>query len=530
MKVIISMSGLSSRFSAAGYNIPKFMIEVDGKTVIQHIVDLYPQDSKFMFIINDDHAKDMELCHYLDGLDIDSLIICSVPVHKKGPVYSIEQYQNHIEDDEQVIINYCDFSMHWDYDEFKSFVDETDCDGCVVCYTGFHPHMLGGDNYAFCKIQENNPDGTLSNKILEIREKQPFTDNKMNEYASSGTYYFKKGSYVKKYFKELIEKDINVNGEYYVSLVYNILNDDNLVNLVYEIPNMLQWGTPLDLDMYRKWSDYYRNICYPQKKVDIPNCVTALPMAGMGSRFSQEGFLLPKPCLLVNGHYMMDRALHCLPKTEEVILGALSNHKDLLPLDDYGKVIWIDDVLEGQACTTERIVEQVEPEKGILVSACDNGVLYNADKFLDLVNDTDNDIIVWSYRNNYTTHYNPNAYSWLDVDQEDMIRNVSVKKFTGDDPLDKHAITGTMYFRNKDIYLNSLSKVYEKNIRTNGEFYVDTLLNEAINLGYMVRNFEVDQYICWGTPNDLYTYRYWQDFFNKVEWHPYDYQTDFFTN
>ena len=39
MKVIISMSGLSSRFAAAGYDIPKFMIEVDGKTVIQHIVD-----------------------------------------------------------------------------------------------------------------------------------------------------------------------------------------------------------------------------------------------------------------------------------------------------------------------------------------------------------------------------------------------------------------------------------------------------------------------------------------------------------
>ena len=128
------------------------------------------------------------------------------------------------------------------------------------------------------------------------------------------------------------------------------------------------------------------------------------------------------------------------------------------------------------------------------------------------------------------SHYNPNAYSWLDVDREDMIRNVSVKKFTGGDPLDKHAITGTMFFRNKDIYLNSLSKIYEKNIRTNGEFYVDTLLNEAIDLGYMVKNFEVDQYICWGTPDDLYTYRYWQDFFNKVSWHPYDYQTDFFTN
>ena len=112
MKVIISMSGLSRRFTAAGYTIPKFMIDVDGKKVIQHIVELYPQDSEFILIINDEHSKDMELCKYLDELDIDRLTICSVPVHKKGPVYSIEKYQHHIEDDEQVIVNYCDFSMN----------------------------------------------------------------------------------------------------------------------------------------------------------------------------------------------------------------------------------------------------------------------------------------------------------------------------------------------------------------------------------------------------------------------------------
>ena len=53
MKVIISMSGMSSRFTNAGYNVPKFMIKVDGKTVIEHIVDLYPIDSDFIFIIND---------------------------------------------------------------------------------------------------------------------------------------------------------------------------------------------------------------------------------------------------------------------------------------------------------------------------------------------------------------------------------------------------------------------------------------------------------------------------------------------
>ncbi len=529
MKVIISMSGMSSRFTNAGYTIPKFMIDVDGKKIIEHIVDLYPIDSDFLFIINDEHAKDEELCEFLENLDIDQLTLCSVPTHKKGPVFSVNEFEHHIQDEEQVIVNYCDFSMDWDYYDFEEFVNTNDCDGCVVSYTGFHPHMLGGDNYAFCKVDEDN-------KILEIREKQPFTDNKMGEFASTGTYYFKKGKYVKKYFKELLEKDINVNGEYYVSLVYNLLIEDGLINFVYEIPHMLQWGTPLDLDMYRQWSDYYRRVAEGQREINIPNCITALPMAGMGSRFSTKGYLLPKPCIEINGHYMMDRALHCLPKTDEVILGALKKHMDLLPLEEYGNVVWIDEVLQGQACTTEKIVEIVESDTSILVSACDNGVLYDVDKLLELVNDPGNDIIVWSYKNNYTSYYNPNAYSWLDVDDKDNVTKVNVKNFTGDNPLDTPAITGTMFFKNKDVYLNPLQRLYEvdavglKNVRTNGEFYIDEVLNAAIDLGYTVKNFDVDHYICWGTPDDLETYRYWQKFFDKVKWHPYEYTKDFFTN
>ena len=148
MKVIISMSGISHRFTIAGYNVPKYLIDVDGKKVIEHIVDLYPVDSDFVFIINDDCAKNPHIPAYLESLNIDKLTLCSVPVHKKGPVFSISEFEHHIEDDEQVIINYCDFSMDWDYYDFEEFVNTNDCDGCVVCYTGFHPHMLGGDNYA----------------------------------------------------------------------------------------------------------------------------------------------------------------------------------------------------------------------------------------------------------------------------------------------------------------------------------------------------------------------------------------------
>ncbi len=525
MKVIISMSGLSSRFSNAGYTIPKFMIDIDGKKVIEHIIDLYPKDSDFLFIINDKHAEDTGIVELLEN-SVDKKNIVVIPRHKKGPVFSIQNFEDYINDDEQVVINYCDFSMYWNYDDFEKYVNDTECDGCVVCYTGFHPHMLGSDNYAFCRT-----DSPEELQIREIREKQPFTDDKMSEFASTGTYYFKKGSYVKKYFKELIEKDININCEYYVSLVHNLLIEDGLVNLVYEIPHMLQWGTPIDVSEYMQWSNYTRNILKGQKKVDIPNCVTVLPMAGQGSRFLKEGYNVPKPCIPVNGSFMFLQALKCLPNTSDVFFASLTSRKDLLDLEKYGKVVWLDNVLEGQACTTERIVNHIsDPNKSFLVSACDNGILYDADKFLDLVNDSDNDIIVWSYRNNFTSYRNPNAYSWLDVDNENTITKVNVKDFRGVNPLDEYAVVGTMFFRNKEIYNNSLKKLYEKNIRTNGEFYIDNLLNEAIQLGYIVRNFEVDEYICWGTPNDLKTYEYWQTFFNKVNWHPYEYEKDYFTN
>ena len=53
MKVVVPMSGMSSRFGTAGYTIPKYLIEVDGKTVIEHIIDLYPKDeTDFIFIVN----------------------------------------------------------------------------------------------------------------------------------------------------------------------------------------------------------------------------------------------------------------------------------------------------------------------------------------------------------------------------------------------------------------------------------------------------------------------------------------------
>ena len=117
-------------------------------------------------------------------------------------------------------------------------------------------------------------------------------------------------------------------------------------------------------------------------------------------------------------------------------------------------------------------------------------------------------------------------YSWLDVDDNNNVKSVSCKKFIFDDPLKTHAIIGTMFFRKSKYFIDGLKENYENNFMTNNEYYVDDVLNRNIEMGLNIKVFEVENYICWGTPDDYETYNYWKDFFNKCPWHIYNIEND----
>ena len=82
----------------------------------------------------------------------------------------------------------------------------------------------------------------------------------MNEYASSGTYYFSRGELLISTFEEVIKRKMSVNGEYYVSLAYKIISEKFKDILVYPLQHFMQWGTPQDLDEYNFWSDTFKKI------------------------------------------------------------------------------------------------------------------------------------------------------------------------------------------------------------------------------------------------------------------------------
>ena len=518
MQIIIPMSGIGKRFKEAGYTDPKPLINVDGYPMIKHVIDLFPQESNFTFICNDQHLKETKIREILTKLK-PGCKIYEVPVgSKKGPVEVVLSIQDEIDDDEEVIVSYCDYGTVWNYENFLCDVSYRNLDGCIPCYTGFHPHMLGPDHYAYVKED---------NKIaLQVQEKKPFTDNKMSEYASNGTYYFKNGAILKKYFNKLVDSGETINDEYYVSMVYNAMIEDGLKVGVFEIQKMLQWGVSNDLEAYQMWSDYFRSP-KEDKTVSCPVGTTLiLPMAGRGSRFEIEGYKIPKPFIPVNGTIMVKEAVDCLPKCESQIFGCSAQHLELKMgdiLKSYfpnGQIVSFSQTTKGQACTCEEMIKKskINPEKPILISACDNGIEYNQGALKKLFDDPLIDVIVFTFRDHPSSRYSPNSYAWMSVDSNNNILSVSCKKMPEKGNIKKdHTIVGTMFFRKAKIFLEALSKDYLHKSITNGEYYVDNTIDRCIKSGLNVKAFEVDFYVCFGAPNDLKTYNYWREHFTKNE-------------
>ena len=115
-------------------------------------------------------------------------------------------------------------------------------------------------------------------------------------------------------------------------------------------------------------------------------------------------------------------------------------------------------------------------------------------------------------------------YGWIDA-VGDRINSISVKRPL-DDPATDPIVLGTFTFRNPEHFERALNSLIERKGKVNGEYYIDSLINDAISLGLKCRLFEVDSYLCWGTPNDLQTYEYWQSCFHKWDSHPYKLSKD----
>lgn len=257
MQIIIPMTGYGSRFVAAGYKELKPFIKVLDKPIIQWIIEgMYPGETNIIFVCRKEHLDTIVgMEDELHRISPTSTIYAIDDWVKKGPVYDVLKASDVINDDEAAIINYCDFYMSWDWKSFKSNLEKRDPDGCVPCYTGFHPHLMVSKNYyASCLTDEED-------NLVEIREKYSFEADKTMAKHSPGNYYFRNGAFLKKYCKALVDSGQELNGEYYASMPYNFMVEDGLkVWVPTNIDYFCQWGTPEDMAESLYWINMMEEI------------------------------------------------------------------------------------------------------------------------------------------------------------------------------------------------------------------------------------------------------------------------------
>ena len=229
---------------------------------------------------------------------------------------------------------------------------------------------------------------------------------------------------------------------------------------------------------------------------------------------------------------MAIQAIRDLPKTESqtfILREDLPDLRELMgKLSEFSEspnFSILKSLTDGQATTCTEGSKNLVRGSQVTIGACDNGMQYDKKLFDEIMIDDSVDIIVWAARGYPGAIRSPENYGWIDVDENGYIRAVSVKTPLSD-PSNDPIIVGAFTFKFLSDLIDAVDHMKSREARVNGEYYVDMAINDAIQIGRRCKIFEIEHYICWGTPEDLETYKYWQSCFHKWSSHKYRLEND----
>lgn len=227
------MAGEGSRFAKEGYTFPKPLIDVQGIPMIQKVIQNLDFDSEYIFLVRKEHLdKYKGLTDTLEQITNNKCKIVEVDGLTEGAASTALLAKKFIDCDEDLLIANSDQFIEYERENFISLKKMTTTDSIVWTFNAVHP------KWSFVKINSRG-------FITEVAEKRPISN-----IATCGIYWYRKGSDFVKYAEQMIEKDIRVNGEFYIAPVFNELLEDNKALIPFYVHKMWGLGTPEDLRSY----------------------------------------------------------------------------------------------------------------------------------------------------------------------------------------------------------------------------------------------------------------------------------------
>jgi NDP-sugar pyrophosphorylase family protein len=230
------MAGRGSRFTEKKILIPKPLIDIHGKPMIQRAVESLDLDGNWKFIIRIDEHQD-RVGNMIRTIKPGADII-NIDYVTEGPASTALLFRDDINNDEELIIANCDQIMEWTSGRFLDYVRHYD--GAVVTY------HADTDKNSYARVNK-------AGLVQEIREKQVISNISLN-----GIHYWKKGRYFVEAAEAMIEADDRApNGEFYIGPSYNHMIAQGHTVGIYHIPNQFHHpvGVPDDLDEFLRYEN-----------------------------------------------------------------------------------------------------------------------------------------------------------------------------------------------------------------------------------------------------------------------------------
>lgn len=488
MNIIIPATGIGKRFKEAGYKELKPFIKVmEGKVILDYVVECFDvQNDVFYFIVQECEKSKFE--DFVLSRKIKAKIII-YKGEKLGPVGSLYGVVSQLQDmlDEEVIISYCDFGQEWNYKDFLQFVQENpDAQAIIPCYTGYHPHLLPLENvYAVCKVYDN------TYKVYEVIEKYN-SKNKFEEYHSSGIYYFRTLKLAIEAIKKQIEAKDMISGEYYVSITNNYL--ENVLCYPF-IEKFYQFGTPKDFEYVK---EKLNSQDVNNEKTKIQN--TVILSAGRGERFLNLNFNQPKPFLPLGKTSIIENIIDTLKdvETKVICVGAQDHKKYWESIKQEVRFVKPNKI--GAAYSYKESCGNLSGD--VLILPCDLIAKHINIQFKKIY--LNSDIVIFVTKASKYNYDNPNYFTWVNGNNN-IVEKISVKHRLDNSDF---IMIGSFYFKQNSILVKVINDIFENNIQTNGEFFIDNVF-ELLIKNHKIFYVEVDGYFSFGTPEEYKENKYW---------------------
>tara|TARA_B100002019_G_scaffold286668_1_gene297503 strand:+ start:4715 stop:5869 length:1155 start_codon:yes stop_codon:yes gene_type:complete len=230
--ILVPMAGLGSRFIKEGFKVPKQIINIKDKHLIDISLDcLNYKDCNLIFVLRDEHVYN----HHMDELLMkkfgDDISIVVLDQLTDGSVCSCLFAEQLINNDAPLVIHTLDIEFRPVFD--PHVMETLDADGLILTFKS------NSTNYSYAQLDKDG-------NVIKTAEKKAISPN-----ACVGIYGFKKGSDFCKYAREMIERDLRTKNEFYISPLYNVLIEDGKKIVTEDVDKMHIFGTPDEYHFYK---------------------------------------------------------------------------------------------------------------------------------------------------------------------------------------------------------------------------------------------------------------------------------------